>query len=162
MMAMGMEDDEVKEWKLIKDYTVPEGKIVNTIGTPTEEEMEGISELFIVAETYAINKDGSEVTATSSARPATPLYTSAEYSYGRLSGDIINSIGSTTSSRIVAVNVRIIAGMLFGIADNLKYEINAMSGIKHKGIFTRMPQININNAQGYSYTSGTNIKVYGR
>lgn len=162
MMAMGMEEDEVKEWKLLKDYTVPEGEMVSTIGTPTEEEMEGISELFIVAQTLAINKDGSAVTTTSSARPIAPFYNSDLYGYGRLSGDIVNCIGSSTSSRTLYVLVNLIGERIFGYADNAGYSVDSLTGIKSIGVFGKMPQINIGNAKNYSYTSGTNIKVYGR
>ena len=162
MMAIGLEEDEVKEWKLIKDYTVPEGEIVSTIKTPTEEEMEGISELFIVAETLAIKRDGSSVSNTSLARPTLTKYNDTSYSYGRLSVDMVNSIGSTDSSRRLVINVTLIGGILFGYADNINYSINALVGIKHKGVFERMPQIEIRNNNGYSYISGTNIKVFGR
>ena len=162
MLAMEMEDDEVKEWKLIKDYTVPEGEIVSTIGTPTEEEMEGISELLIIAKTYAINKDGSQVTVTSPARPITPLYKGILNTGGRISGDINNSIGKTTDARTCFIFAKLVAGMIVGFGDNASYSINSHVSIRFLDFIGKMPQINIGNDKGYSYSSGSNIKVYGR
>lgn len=152
----------MKEWQLLKDYSVPEGKIVSTIDTQTEEEMIGINELFIVAETRTINRDGSDTTAVSSARPTLEDYVTAEFQYGRITGDLGNCIGFTGESRSLSMYVSLINGFLFGLSDNSQYSINAISTVRHAKEFTTMPRIAIKNRNGYPYTFGTRIRVYGR
>lgn len=152
----------MKEWRLLKDYSVPEGKIVSIIDTPTEEEMNGINELFIVAETRTINRDGSDTTATSSARPILEDYTTDEFQHGRITGDLSNCIGSTGDSRSLSMYVSLINGFLFGLSDNSRYAINSISTVRHGKEFTTMPRIAIKNQNGYPYTFGTRIRVYGR
>lgn len=162
MMNTQEVEEEMKEWRLLKDYSVPEGKIVSIIDTPTEEEMNGINELFIVAETRTINGDGSDTTAASTARPILEDYTTAEYQYGRITGDLSNCIGYTGDSRSLSMYVSLINGFLFGLSDNSKYAINSISTVKHPKEFTTMPRIAIKNQNGYPYTFGTRIRVYGR
>lgn len=161
-MAKAQEVEDMKEWQLLKDYSVPEGKIVSTIDTPTEEEMIGINELFIVAETRTINRDGSDTTAASSARPTLEDYVTAEFQYGRITGDLGNCIGFTGESRGLSMYVSLINGFLFGLSDNFKYSINAINTVRHAKEFTTMPRIAIKNHNGYPYTFGTRIRVYGR
>lgn len=162
MMNTQEVEEEMKEWRLLKDYSVPEGKIVSIIDTPTEEEMNGINELFIVAETRTINGDGSNTTAISAARPILEDYTTAEYQYGRITGDLSNCIGSTGDSRSLSMYVSLINGFLFGLSDNSKYAINSISTVRHPKEFTTMPRIAIKNQNRYPYTFGTRIRVYGR
>ena len=162
MMNTQEVEEEMKEWRLLKDYSVPEGKIVSIIDTPTEEEMNGINELFIVAETTTINRDGSDITETSSARLVLEDYTGYEFQYGRITGDLINCIGSTGDSRSLSAYVSLINGFLFGLSDNSKYAINSISTVRHAKEFTTMPRIAITNQKGYPYTFGTRIRVYGR
>lgn len=162
MMNTQEVEEEMKEWRLLKDYSVPEGKIVSIIDTPTEEEMNGINELFIVAETTTINRDGSDITETSSARLVLEDYTGYEFQYGRITGDLSNCIGSTGISRSLSAYVSLINGFLFGLSDNSKYAINSISTVRHSKEFTTMPRIAIKNQNGYPYTFGTRIRVYGR
>lgn len=161
MLMNAQEVEDMKEWRLLKDYSVPEGKIVSIIDTPTEEEMNGINELFIVAETRTINTDGSDTTVSSSARPILEDYVTAEFQYGRITGDLGNSIGSTGDSRSLSMYVSLINGFLFGLADNSQYAINAIGTVRHTKEFATMPRIAIKNHNGYPYTFGTRIRVYG-
>lgn len=50
MMAMGMEDDEMKEWKLIADYTVEEAAASLMFDTDADGNPFEIDELIIIAD----------------------------------------------------------------------------------------------------------------
>lgn len=162
MMMARTQEVENMGWKLLKDYSVPEGEIVRIIDTPTEEEMDGINELFIIAETQTINKDGSATTAVCTARPTLEDYVTEAFQYGRITGDLYNSIGFTGNPRSISVYLNLINGFLFGLADNSTYAINTISAVKSTKEFARMPRIKIENGNGHPYTSGTRIRVYGK
>lgn len=152
----------MKEWKLLKDYTVAEGESYQTISTPEENEMTEFKEIFILFESLTVQANGIESTNTSVGRPVLADYNDENYSYGRISADIANSIGSSILSRKLYLYAKVIDNFLVGHAGNATSNISSFTKITASLPISSIPKININNSNGYYYSAGTNIKVYGR
>lgn len=149
-----------KEWALISTVEVGADELVASIKTPTEDEMKLYSEIFCRFTSFTKTKDGEDTASTSSFRP----FIDKTYGdNGRISADVNNTIGSTSSSRVAEVYCTIKANCISGYAQNASYSISAFSALRHTfNQFQNIPQISFNNHNAYYYCSGTKLEVWAR
>lgn len=149
-----------KAWTLISTVEVGADELVASIKTPTEDEMKLYSEIFCRFTSFTKTKDGEDTASTSNFRP----FIDKTYGdNGRISGDVNNTIGSTSSSRVAEVYCTIKANCISGYAQNASYAISTFSALRHTfNQFQNIPQIIFNNNNAYYYCSGTKLEVWAR
>ena len=150
------------EWELVYTVEVSDDELVGSIKTPTSDDMAQYKEMFCVFTSYTKTSSGEEVTSTSGARPFA-VDVNGVGEFGRISNELNNSIGSTTSSRTFSMLITTIAGYLFGFIRNISPNIVSYAQITNSAkVFDKIPQIRLDNNKGYWYCAGTKLEVYAR
>ena len=149
-----------KAWTLISTVEVGADELVASIKTPTEDEMKLYSEIFCRFTSFTKTKDGEDTTSPSSFRPCIDR---TYGDFGRISGDVSNCIGTSSSSRTAELYCTIKANCISGYAQNRSASISSFVGLKNTfNQFQNIPQIIFNNNDAYYYCSGTKLEVWAR
>ena len=151
-----------KEWALISTVEVGVDELAANINTPTEEEMAAYSEIFCRFTSVTKTRDGADTTATTSFRPFLTIYNGGEYEYGRISSDIGNCIGSSSSSKTVELYFTLKAKYISGYAQNASASIASYTALRNSANFQKIPQISFRNKDSYYYAAGTKLEVWAR
>ena len=146
-----------KEWVLISTVEVGVDELAAVIETPTEEEMSAYSEIFCRFTSVTKTRDGKDTTATASLRP---FLTKGGNDFGRISGDVQNSIGSSANSRTAELYLTLKANHISGYAQNALPSIAFHSALMNSGSFQKIPQISFKNNNSYYYAAGTKLEVW--
>lgn len=131
----------------------------DSVSSMTSNAYPEAKEMFI--HMYSFTKlNGEEVTTSSSTRVFTADYKEEEYNFGRCSGDVGNSIGSTSSGQHVYLYVKrlfdgAITGKVFS-PPNIDTWSNVYNNVPGKGI----PRIQLKSTDNRTFEAGTTLEVW--